>query len=565
MPTSYLDAKTFGIGELITQKKRFRVPDHQRDYSWTDEAATEFIGDVLEAIERGAPDYFLGLIVLIGPEGGVFRILDGQQRLATTTMLFAAVRHWLSNFGFEDDAKQVDAEFIAVRQLGGDPEPRIVLNRSDRAIFSEIVTGRVPMSRLLELQEQLSRGTSNRRLAEAAIACWAAVEGWARGGGSDREHQVRRLYALSSFLEKAVQVVCLQVDSEADAYIIFESLNNRGHDLSVLDLVKNHIFGIVGEDRADIVNDNWSAMLKALGERDADDLLKVYWTAQFGRVQRGSLFKSIREAFGQRASALHLSSELIRAAEIHAALDEPKHDLWLNFESSCQQHIEALRLLRGRQVRPVIFACIYKGMDGFELSRVLWALVVLTFRYQTVGKRRTGALEIACARVAHAITTGALGDVHAMVSAIAETAPNDVDFEQDFRRYSETNQRRALYALAALEFQRAGPAPGYEVEAVANALGSGSECAVGLFTSGGRASMTGEDWGSRIAGWCLIERHFAPPSRSSKRLGVPLQTARSSTFRTTNMSFLHYPLSADGVSERQKELAYNAVQVWRFS
>ena len=85
MSATYLNAEPSGIGELIQLKKRFRVPEHQRDYSWTEEEVSTFVEDILSAIRRNMGDYFVGLIVLIGPRGGAWEILDGQQRLATTS------------------------------------------------------------------------------------------------------------------------------------------------------------------------------------------------------------------------------------------------------------------------------------------------------------------------------------------------------------------------------------------------------------------------------------------------------------------------------------------------
>lgn len=85
MESSYLDSKTFGIGQLITQRKLFKVPEHQRNFSWELSNVRQFFEDVTRAMKDKDQDYFVGLIVLMGPREGVWHILDGQQRLATVT------------------------------------------------------------------------------------------------------------------------------------------------------------------------------------------------------------------------------------------------------------------------------------------------------------------------------------------------------------------------------------------------------------------------------------------------------------------------------------------------
>ena len=72
------------------------MPDHQRDFAWTDEEVEQFLNDVIGAIQDSEEDYFLGLVVVVKP-GQVekpWEVLDGQQRLATTTMVYAAIREW---------------------------------------------------------------------------------------------------------------------------------------------------------------------------------------------------------------------------------------------------------------------------------------------------------------------------------------------------------------------------------------------------------------------------------------------------------------------------------------
>ncbi|MDF1598044.1 MAG: DUF262 domain-containing protein [Acidimicrobiia bacterium] len=132
MPEAYLDAQTQGIGEVIRSRRLFQVPDHQRDFAWTNDEVEQLFSDVVRAIQDTAPEYFLGLIVLVAPgEGDAWQILDGQQRLATTTMVYAATRTWLRERGFDTDAHDIQREYIGYRSLGEDDDlPRLTLTRA---------------------------------------------------------------------------------------------------------------------------------------------------------------------------------------------------------------------------------------------------------------------------------------------------------------------------------------------------------------------------------------------------------------------------------------------------
>jgi len=83
-------SETRGIGNLLTERRYFAVPAHQRDYAWRTGEVEEYLDDVIAAVRENANEYFLGLIVLVDSDDSMskrYEILDGQQRLATTTMM----------------------------------------------------------------------------------------------------------------------------------------------------------------------------------------------------------------------------------------------------------------------------------------------------------------------------------------------------------------------------------------------------------------------------------------------------------------------------------------------
>jgi uncharacterized protein with ParB-like and HNH nuclease domain len=74
---------------------QYKVPRYQRDYSWTKDQIEQLWSDLTGAF-RANQDYFLGSIVVMPEESGgddnVFQIVDGQQRLTTSTILLCAIR-----------------------------------------------------------------------------------------------------------------------------------------------------------------------------------------------------------------------------------------------------------------------------------------------------------------------------------------------------------------------------------------------------------------------------------------------------------------------------------------
>lgn len=80
MSSAYLAAELYGLGQLISHLKRFRVPAHQRDYSWGRNEVRQFLDDIVGAMDDESSDYFVGLIVLltVDSDQATWEVLDGQ-------------------------------------------------------------------------------------------------------------------------------------------------------------------------------------------------------------------------------------------------------------------------------------------------------------------------------------------------------------------------------------------------------------------------------------------------------------------------------------------------------
>ena len=104
------------IKDLLISGHQFEIPRFQRAYSWEKRHYSEFLRDIIsnlkiesESIRTDA--YFVGTMLFVGNflESGknVIKVVDGQQRLTTITILFSV----LSDL-FKEKGEQILAERI---------------------------------------------------------------------------------------------------------------------------------------------------------------------------------------------------------------------------------------------------------------------------------------------------------------------------------------------------------------------------------------------------------------------------------------------------------------------
>ncbi|MDY6857449.1 MAG: HNH endonuclease family protein [Thermodesulfobacteriota bacterium] len=287
----------------------------------------------------------------------------------------------------------------------------------------------------------------------------------AKKAGDDQNEQAKKLFSLANYLRDKVHIAFMDVASSGNAYVIFESLNDREIDLSVLDLVKNYIFGKSGND-LEKAQFNWLKMTTVLGDRKADDFLKVFWTSRYGRVQRGALFNKIKGKYHNKSSAIKLSKELCDAIDLYAALDSHDSDIWAEHSETSRDCIKVLTLLAGTQVRPVILSALSK-LTPPKMERLLFWLVTLIVRYQTVGGGRTGRLEQQCTSTAPKIFSGELNTPQKIWDNLKPIVPKDDEFLNDFKNYSEATAAKARYIISQLEIIKWHEEnPGKEIEKI---------------------------------------------------------------------------------------------------
>ncbi len=440
-----MDASVVGIGQLITQRKRLGVPAHQREYSWTRDVVQEFSRDLLAAATLNEA-YFIGMIVLLGPVDSSWSILDGQQRLVTASLIYSSIARWLEDAGKPDDAKQLRDDYLQVRQLGGATGPRLQLSDEITGVYRGLVLGQGARPARVATISDVEAGSAEAKIREASEVIDFAVREWIEAKSEER---VDRAYALSAFIEKAVTVVALDVRDEASAYVIFETLNDRGMALTVWDLVRNHLLKECRPVDAELVSGLWKGIVLGVRERDADDFLKVFWTSMHGRVQRGSLFDKIRSLYSGGDAALKLASELSASAQLYAAVTRTDDDFWTAFPSTVQDSVAILDALNNRQLRPVVIAAL-RRFDRGEILKLLELFIDLLVRYQVVGKRRTGAIEIGAARLAKKITTGEVASVAECRTELNGLWVSDDEFMIDVAKYYDSNHRRVLYLASAV-------------------------------------------------------------------------------------------------------------------
>jgi uncharacterized protein with ParB-like and HNH nuclease domain len=449
------NAPTVGIGRLLSENCKYKVPQHQRDYSWSEDEIDQLFIDIDSSIGDENDEYFLGLMVFI-PESTPehYSILDGQQRLVTTSIILSSIRNWLGQHGRNADSEKLQNDFIGVREYGEtELTPRLELNINNNAIFYDYVVQEKPLEEIeIEISKH-KRYSPSYLLLKSIIYCRKKIVELAKTCKTTDE-SVEYLFRLVKYIRDNIKVVRLVVPNESNAYTVFETLNARGLELSSLDLVKNHIFG-KASSQTELRNlqANWAEMVSNIGNTDSEDFLKTYWTSRFGRIQVTKLFTSVKAKYNTYSLVKDFTRDLVHVSEQFENIYVSESSLWSSFTKRAKNNISVLQCIGSRQLQPVLLAAIDK-FENHELEKLLDFLEVFIVRYQLIVGGRTGLIEIACANLARKIFDGSIVKASKAKNELMYLYPDDKTFYESFLNKQEKTSKKAYLLLHKLEIQR---------------------------------------------------------------------------------------------------------------
>lgn len=232
------------LSEFFTGDKYFEIPVYQRNYSWETEHVNDLWNDLVEAIEMDR-DHYIGPFLLMteeNEEDPTRKIIDGQQRLTTLTILLFELQEALERHDKSDLARRIRGEYIA--QYG---KQKLTLGGEDEEFFQEKIMQRVfdasADSRVsVPLEHLETNSPSQRRLKDAKEEIRENLqevppsEVW----GSPVE-----FYEAMYQRVKSLQLLSHAVHSRSEAARIFQTVNDRGKDLTDLEITKSYLMHLV--------------------------------------------------------------------------------------------------------------------------------------------------------------------------------------------------------------------------------------------------------------------------------------------------------------------------------
>ncbi len=195
--------------------KSLEIPPYQRDYAWKTGNVDDLFDDIQEAMEMGGGHYLGTFILSQGETKERFKVVDGQQRLTTVTMLLDALVDALS----DGELKTYYRSTFLRHPIHG---PKFTVLGDNQAFFTALLDELNPIPNT-EGQHRLIAAYDWIRYRVQGIKATlgeAGIQNWLTDIGK-------------------LEVLEFIADNEGKAIRMFQSVNDRGVPLSKMDIAKS--------------------------------------------------------------------------------------------------------------------------------------------------------------------------------------------------------------------------------------------------------------------------------------------------------------------------------------
>lgn len=327
------------IKDLLISGHLFEIPRFQRAYSWEKRHYAEFLQDITsnlkienERISYGS--YFVGTMLFIGNflESGksAIKVVDGQQRLTTITILFSVLSD-LFKEKKEGKLAEMIFRYIMTTDDNGE-EVRILKTKSNYPYFAYFIQDYTKSQTFLPESEEEENIKQTydffyKQLGEKKIR-----QTLKKNHGADIVDNLDYIEILKAIRDQVLNCSFVSISTETgdQANRIFEILNAKGKRLNEVDLIKNKLFEELNRvEPVDVAYDLWTRIRKKIEDVDSGVGMATYyrhfWAANYTRSSAGKLYDSFKKNIKPISSKRYKDflEEMFTFAEYYSQIVEP--------------------------------------------------------------------------------------------------------------------------------------------------------------------------------------------------------------------------------------------------
>lgn len=243
-------------------KIQFVIPVYQRNYDWLIDNCDQLFSDLVKLSRSNRCSHFFGSIVTSSADSSYNRlVIDGQQRLTTISLLLLAgikaVKDGAIEISEESKIDEAYEVFLKAKFCNSERKIKLVPIENDRIAYDKIFNEE-------DSFDEDSKVTRNYRHFYDLLT---------------RKPRALSFDQLLDAIER-LQIISIELDSDDDAQLIFESLNSTGLALTEADKIRNYLLMSLTPEEQHMCFKNYWQKIEQATENQPTKFLRDYLTIQ---------------------------------------------------------------------------------------------------------------------------------------------------------------------------------------------------------------------------------------------------------------------------------------------
>lgn len=418
------------------------VPEYQREYSWGSQEADDFFDDLKKFSASGESQYLFGQFIFCKEDDKPLDVIDGQQRLVTTTIFVSVARNIVTKLDIDKDSENYTQFRSWVNK---------VIGSESKDDFKLTISG--VASNYFTKNIQRSAEPKNGSIYKATRNIFAVYTVFNDNLNAeivhypDDESKFDFIYSLMESLMLKFCLTTITAKDPSQAFTIFETLNARGKDLEASDLLKNYF---IKKDKT--VIQDWNEASSVIGDagESMTQFIRTYWNSKHELVRQRQIWRTLSksEDLQDKRRIAKFVEGLNKLSKYYVSLTNPsKYDEFK--DNKIKNVLINLNLLGTRLFYPMILACVEIEASNEEILKLLKTVETLTVRNIIVGPDTANKYEVKFSDYAKDMTDRK-STVQDTIDTIRSLISKDDSFERDFEVATVKDTKVSRCILASL-------------------------------------------------------------------------------------------------------------------
>lgn len=356
--------------EELLKSHTFLIPRFQREYSWEAEQINQFWADIIDNLSES---YFIGSMVTYRADRSKLAVVDGQQRLTTITILLCAIREGYKTIGMDELAEGLQ-KYIEQKNRENKTEYVLQTETSFPYLQEEVLKNTPGEAPYEPGREEDSIERAYNIFKSNVVTELATFLSNKEQSKEDNEKDASEWLSKLRDTVFDLNVILVNLENEDDAYLIFETLNTRGKDLALTDLLRNHFAKFIKpESGVDQSTLKWRRVLDIIDSApmplDPDTFIVHSWQSRYDFVTKAKTFAKAKQLIVKKNTKHHLDRFLSDAEQWRSIFDTDF--LWKKTEKEVARSLAALRIFKVVQPTPGILSLVRAYRDGLISYKIL--------------------------------------------------------------------------------------------------------------------------------------------------------------------------------------------------